>query len=79
MELLLALVIKQEFSTKKVERPLTSCIILSTVAVMSFNWHQCKLLILHQVSNLVTLWKFIHYPQKCADSLMEIQKVLDLP
>ena len=36
------------------------------VAVMSFNWLLCKLLMLHQVSGMSTL------------SLKEIQKVLDL-
>ena len=30
-------------------------------------------------TTLMTLWKFFHYPQKCAESLKEIQKVLDLP
>ena len=54
-----------------------------TVAVMSFNWLLCKLLMLHQVSSMHTtlmmLWKFFHYSPKCAESLKDIQKVLDLP
>ena len=57
---------------------------LSTVTVMSFNWLLCKLLMLHQVSSMSTLplmrlWKFFHYSPKRAESLKEIQKVLDLP
>ena len=56
---------------------------LATVTVMSFNWLLCKLLMLHQVINhvytLMTLWKFFHYCPKRAESLKEIQKVLDLP
>ena len=42
---------------------------LSTVAVMSFNWLLCKLLMLQQVSSmstLLTLWKFFHYSPKHA-------------
>ena len=27
----------------------------------------------------MTLWKFFHYSPKCAESLKEIQKILDLP
>ena len=30
-------------------------------------------------STLMKLWKFFHYSPKCAESLKEIQKVLDLP
>ena len=33
----------------------------------------------HVYTTLMTLWKFFHYSQKCAESLKEIQKVLDLP
>ena len=47
---------------------------LSTVAVMPFNWLLCKLLMLHQVSSMSTLPSPKH-----AESLKEIQKVLDLP
>ena len=39
---------------KKVERALTSCR-LSTVAVKSFNWLLCELLMLHQVPSMSTL------------------------
>ena len=30
-------------------------------------------------TTLTTLWKFFHYYSKCAQSLKEVQKVLDLP
>ena len=33
----------------------------------------------HVYTTLLTLWKFFHYSTKCAESLKEIQKVLDLP
>ena len=33
----------------------------------------------HVYITLMTLWKFFHYSPKCAESLREIQKVLDLP
>ena len=33
----------------------------------------------HVYTTLMTLWKFFHYSPKCAESLKEIQKVLDLP
>ena len=33
----------------------------------------------HVYTSLMTLWKFFHYSPKHAESLMEIQKVLDLP
>ena len=32
----------------------------------------------HDYTTLMTLWKFFHYSPKCAESLKEIQKVLDL-
>ena len=35
--------------------------------------------IMHVYTTLMTLWKFFHYSPKCAESLKEIQKVLDLP
>ena len=33
----------------------------------------------HVYTTLMMLWKFFHYPPKSAESLKEIQKVLDLP
>ena len=33
----------------------------------------------HVYTSLMTLWKFFHYSPKRAESLKEIQKVLDLP
>ena len=33
----------------------------------------------HVYTTLMMLWKFFHYSPKCAESLKEIQKVLDLP
>ena len=33
----------------------------------------------HVYTNLMTLWKFFHYSPERAESLKEIQKVLDLP
>ena len=33
----------------------------------------------HVYTTLTTLWKFFHYSPKCAQSLKEVQKVLDLP
>ena len=33
----------------------------------------------HVYTSLMTLWKFFNYSPKCAESLKEIQKVLDLP
>ena len=33
----------------------------------------------HVYTTLMTLWKFFHYSPKFAESLKEIQKVLDLP
>ena len=33
----------------------------------------------HVYTTLMTLWKFFHYSPKYAESLKEIQKVLDLP
>ena len=33
----------------------------------------------HVYTSLMTLWKFFHYSPKHAESLKEIQKVLDLP
>ena len=33
----------------------------------------------HVYTTLMTLWKFFHYSPKRAESLKEIQKVLDLP
>ena len=33
----------------------------------------------HVYTTLMTLWKFFHCSPKCAESLKEIQKVLDLP
>ena len=32
----------------------------------------------HVYTTLMTLWKFFHYTEKCAESLKEIQKELDL-
>ena len=33
----------------------------------------------HVYTTLMTLWKFFHYSPKCAQSLKEVQKVLNLP
>ena len=33
----------------------------------------------HVNTTLMTLWKFFHYSPKSAESIKEIQKVLDLP
>ena len=52
-ELLLFLVTKQEFKEGWKSSHLMHC--LSIVAVMSFNWLLCKLLMLHQVSSMSTL------------------------
>ena len=58
--------------------------LVPTVTVMSFNWLLCKLAsatpgIKLVCTTLMTLWKFFHYSPKRAESLKEIQKVLDLP
>ena len=80
MELLLSLVTKQEF--KKFERALTSCI----VCPLSLSSQLASVQVanatpgIRQVyTTLMTLCKFFHYSPKCAESLKEIQKVLDLP
>ena len=57
---------------------------LSNVAVMSFKLASVQATnvtpdIKHVYTTLMTLWKFFHYSPKHAESLKEIQKVLDLP
>ena len=44
---------KQEFKEDSKSSHLMHC--MSTIAVMSFNWLLCKLLMLHQVSSMSTL------------------------
>ena len=48
---------------------------LSTDAVMFFNWLLCKLLMLHQVANIMQVPSLL---PKTSVRLKEIQKVLDL-
>ena len=56
---------------------------LSTVAVMSLlasvQAANATPGIKHVYTTLMILWKFFHYSPKRAESLKEIQKVLDLP
>ncbi len=81
MELLLSLVTK--LSSKKVESALTSalfvycrCHVLQLASVQAANATPG---IKHVYTTLMTVWKFFHYSPKRAESLKEIQKVLDLP
>ena len=52
------------------------CHVLQLASVQAAN---ATLGIKHVYTTLVTLWKFFHYSPKRAESLKEIQKVLDLP
>ena len=81
MELLLSLVTNRSSGT--VERALTSCIVchcrchvLQLASVQAANATPG---IKHVCTTLMMLWKFFHYSPKLAESLKEIQKVLDLP
>lgn len=59
-------------------------LILYTATVISFNWLVCKLPMLLQVSSMCTvchIYYFVevfHFSPKRAQSLKEVQKVLDL-
>ena len=65
-----------------VERAHTSCIVsplsLSCPSTGSVQAANATLGIKHVYTILMTLWKFFHYSPKRAESLKEIQKVLDL-
>ncbi len=52
------------------------CQVLQLASVQAAN---ATLGIKHVYTTLMTLWKFFHYSPKRAESLKEIQKVLDLP
>ena len=52
------------------------CHVLQLASVQAAN---ATLGIKHVYTTLITLWKVFHYSPKHAESLKEIQKVLDLP
>ena len=81
MEPLLSLVTKQEY--KEVEERLPHalfvhcrCHILQLASVQAANATPG---IKHVYTTLMMLWKFFHYPLKRAESINEIQKILNLP
>ena len=79
MELLLLW--RQNRSSTKVERALTSCIVHCHCHVLQLASVQAAYAtpgIKHVYTTLMMLWKFFHYSPKCVASLKEIQKVLDL-
>ena len=81
MELLLSLETKQEFKELKKLSPHAlfvhcRCHVLQLASVQAANSTPG---IKHVYTTLMTLWKFFHYSPKRAESLKEIQKVLDLP
>ena len=70
-------------NSKKIERALIHalfvhclCHVLQVASVQTANATPGTK---HVYTSLVTLWKFFHYSPKHAESLKEIQKVLDLP
>ena len=66
-----------------VKRALTSCIVCPlrrhVLQLASEEAANAMPGIMHVYTTLMTLWKFFHYSPKRAESLNEIQKVLDLP
>ena len=81
MELLLSLMTKQEFNEGWKSAHLMLC--LSTVTVMSLNWLLCKLLMQHRYQASLyhpdDVMEVLSLLSKHAESLKEIQKVLNLP
>ena len=78
MELLLSLVTKPEFKELSPHALFVHCCchVLQLASVQVANATPG---IKHVYTTLMTLWKFFHYSPKHAESLKEIQKVLDLP
>ena len=74
---------RQNISSRKVERVLTSSIFIHSLCLVlqlaSVQAASATLGIKHVYSTRMRLWWFFHYYPKQAESLKEIQSVLDLP